>query len=273
MRLTDSMHQGNDSEHLTSSSAHQVRPYVSDQQQSLEWNVLNPIPATERKPASRRQENTEPVFFFMNVRVEYNPLHMTKRAIHMGALSKHPITSISRGHADLELLFWTLLLQGEPIRALMMIIIIMIGDEHSELRKLNSNTGRLKTWLSALNKAVTTPTQPGPDPVAYGNRRSERLIRRRKGLVETRERTHGMGLVFTDLHLPALLSIGRAIRAEVGCASQQAFAICCPGPKFHPWGFFPRGRPPQRTGNLVSLDKALLSGSRIISSHPDATET
>ena len=68
-------------------------------------------------------------------------------------------------------------------------------------------------------------------------------------------------------------SIGRAIRAEVGCASQQAFAICCPGPKFHPWGFFPRGRPPQRTGNLVSLDKALLSGSRIISSHPDATET
>lgn len=81
-----------------------------------------------------------------------------------------------------------------------------------------------------------------------------------------------MGLVFIDLHLPALFSIGRAIRAEAGCSSQQAFAICCPGPKSHPWSFFPSGKPPQRTGNLVSLDKALLSGNRIISSHPNATE-
>lgn len=121
-----------------------------------------------------------------------------------------------------------------------------------------------RQWLVQRNQ--------GQIRVAYGNGRSERLIRRRKGLVETRERIHGMGLVFTDLHLPALLSIGRGIRAEVGWASQQAFAICCPGPKFHPWGFSPSGRPPQRTGNLVSLDKALLSGSSIISSHPNATE-
>lgn len=37
-------------------------------------------------------------------------------------------------------------------------------------------------------------------------------------------------------------------------------------------GFFPSGKPPQRIGHFVSLNKALLSGNRIISSHPNATK-
>ena len=151
-------------------------------------------------------------------------------------------------------------------------ITIMIRDEHSELRKRNSNGGGWKLDYQLWIRQWLLQHKQGPIRVEYGSRRSERLMSRRKSLGETTEWTCGMGLVFIDLHLPALLSIGRAIRAEVGCSSQQAFAICCSGPKSHPWSFFPSGKPPQRTGNLVSLDKALLSGNRIISSHPSATE-